>query len=172
MKFLISGISILSLTQIIFDVLEAKHKSEKRRKMFQRFVWQGSPIVLGMATLGLFYWRKKILAGRYLETGNNFSRFQVLDAKNRVLDQRYHRGCLDRAGVKISELDAPCPMRGCRSEVWKEPIILQNAPVEFLRVHWRTNCRDRLRYQHSWDLYRPWDRFLKTIRMKILQTRR
>ena len=55
MKFLISGISILALTQIIFDVLEAKHKSEKRRKMFQRILWQGSPIVLGMATLGLFY---------------------------------------------------------------------------------------------------------------------
>ena len=34
MKFLISGISILALTQIIFDVLEAKHKSEKRRKCF------------------------------------------------------------------------------------------------------------------------------------------
>ena len=152
MKFLISGISILALTQIIFDVLEAKHKSEKRRKMFQRILWQGSPIVLGMATLGLFYWRKMILAGRYLETGNNSSRFQVLDAKNRVLDQRYHRGGLDRAGVKISELDTPCPMRGCRSEGSKEPIILQNAPVDFLRVHWRTNCGDRLRYHHAWDL--------------------
>ena len=172
MKFLISGISILALTQIIFDVLEAKHKSEKRRKMFQRILWQGSPIVLGMATLGLFYWRKKILTGKNLETGNNSSRFQVLDAKNSVLDQRYHRGCLDRAGVKISELDTPCPMGGCRSEVWKEPIILQNAPVEFLRVHWRTNCRDRLRYHHAWDLFRPLDRFLKTIRMKIMQTRR
>ena len=54
-KFLISGISILALTQIISNVLEAKHKSEKRRKMFQRNLWQGSPIVLGMATLGLFY---------------------------------------------------------------------------------------------------------------------
>ena len=41
MKFLISGISILALTQILFDVLEAKHKSEKRRKMFQRILWQG-----------------------------------------------------------------------------------------------------------------------------------
>ena len=131
MKFLISGISILALTQIIFDVLEAKHKSEKRRKMFQRILWQGSPIVLGMATLGLFYWRKKILAGRYSENGNNSSRFQVLDAKNRVLDQRYHRGGLDRAGVKISELDTPCPMGDCRSEVWKEPIILQNAQLNF-----------------------------------------
>ena len=28
MKFLISGISILALTQFIFDVLEAKHKSD------------------------------------------------------------------------------------------------------------------------------------------------
>ncbi len=55
MKFLISGISILALTQIIFDVLEAKNKSEKLRKMFQRILWQGSSIVLGMATLGLFY---------------------------------------------------------------------------------------------------------------------
>ena len=172
MKFLISGISKLALTQIIFDVLEAKHKSKKRRKMFQRFLWQGSPIVLGMTTLGLFYWRKKILAGKYFKTVNNSSRFQVLDAKNRFLDQRYHRGGLERAGVKISELDTPCPMRGCRSEVWKEQIILQNAPVEFLRVHWRTNCMDRLRYHHAWDLYRPLDRFLKTIRMKIMQTRR
>ena len=172
MKFLISGISILALTQIIFDVFEAKNKSEKRRKMFKRILWQGSPIVLGMVTLVLFYWRKKILAGRYWETGNNSIRFQVLDAKNRVLDQRYHRGCLDGAGVKISELDTPCPMRVCRSEVWKEPIILQNAPVDFLRVHWRTNIRDGLRHHHAWDLYRPLDRFLKTIRMKILQTRR
>ena len=55
MKFLISGISILALTQIIFDVLEANYKSGKRRKMFQRILWHGSPIVLGMATLGLFY---------------------------------------------------------------------------------------------------------------------
>ena len=55
MKFLISGISILALTQIIFDVLEAKHKSKKRRKMFHRILWQGSPIVLGIVTLGLFY---------------------------------------------------------------------------------------------------------------------
>ena len=102
------------------------------------------------------------MTGKNLETGNNSSRFQVLDAKNRVLDQRYHRGGLERAGVKISELDTPCPMGGCRSEDWKEPIILQNAPVEFLRVHWRTNCRDRLRYHHAWDLYRPLDRFLKT----------
>ena len=109
MKFLISGISILALNQIVFDVLEAKHKSEKRRKMYQRILWQGSPIVLGMATLGLFYWRKKILTGKNLETGNNSSRFQVLDAKNRVLDQQYHQGCLDRAGVKISELDTPLP---------------------------------------------------------------
>ena len=75
------------------------------------------------------------LAGKNLETANNSSRFQVLDAKNRVLDKWYHQGGSDRAGVKNSELDAPCPMRGCRSEVWKEPIILQNAPVEFLRVH-------------------------------------
>ena len=59
MKFLISGISILALTQIIFDVLEAKHKSGKRRKMFQRILWQGSPIVLGMATLSLFSLKEK-----------------------------------------------------------------------------------------------------------------
>lgn len=55
MNFLIFCISTLALTQIIIDVLEAKHKSESRRKMFQRILWQGSPIVLGMATLGLFY---------------------------------------------------------------------------------------------------------------------
>ena len=138
--------------------------------MFQRILWQGSPIFLGMATLGLFYLRKMFLAGKNLETGNNLSRFQVLDAQNRVLDQQYHRGCLERAGVKISELDTPCPMGGCRSEDWKEPIILQNAPVDFLRVHWRTNIRDGLRHHHAWDLYRPLDRFLKTIRMKIMQT--
>ena len=126
----------------------------------------------GDGDLGSFLLKENVFGWKYLETGNNSSRFQVLDAQNRVLDQRYHRGCLDRAGVKISELDAPCPMIGCRSEDWKEPIILQNAPVEFLRVHWRTNCRDRLRYHHAWDLYRPLDRFLKTIRMKIMQTRR
>ena len=34
MKFLISGISILALTQIIFDVLDAKHKSENAEKFF------------------------------------------------------------------------------------------------------------------------------------------
>jgi len=38
MKFLISDISILALTPIIFDVWEAKHKPEKRRKMFQRIL--------------------------------------------------------------------------------------------------------------------------------------
>ena len=131
MKFLISGISILALTQIIFDVLEAKHKSEKRRKMFQRILWQGSPIVLGMATLGLFYWRKKILAGRYLETGNNSSRFQVLDAENRVLDQRYHRGGLERAGVKISELDTPCPMEAAHKRIGRNRLYCRMLQLNF-----------------------------------------
>ena len=103
------------------------------------------------------------MAGKNLETGNNSSRFQVLDAKNRVLDQWHHRGCLDRTEVKIREVDTHFPMGGCRSEVWKEPIILQNALVEFLRVHWRTNCRDHLRYHHAWDLFRPLDRFLNHL---------
>ena len=68
----------------------------------------------GDGDLGSFLLKgKKILTGKNLETGNNSSRFQVLDAKNRVLDQRYHRGGLDRQGVKISELDTPCPMGGC-----------------------------------------------------------
>ena len=59
MKFLISGISILALTQIIFDVLEAKHKSEKRRKMFQRILVAGFANRFGDDDLGSFLLKEK-----------------------------------------------------------------------------------------------------------------
>ena len=59
MKFLISGISILALTQIIFDVLEAKHKSEKAQKNVSAHLVVGFANRFGDDDLGSFLLKEK-----------------------------------------------------------------------------------------------------------------